>query len=176
MRNIEIKAKIHNAEHIVGKLEEMCDGECVVLEQSDTFFKSMQGRLKLREIKNRPSELIYYNRANVKGPKLCTYEITRLDDKASGSIKRILTDTNGIRGTVRKTRKLYIIGQTRIHVDEVDGLGNFIEFEVVLTDEQDLTSGENIAHDLMASLNVNRDSLISGAYIDLLEEPDECAQ
>ncbi len=77
----------------------------------------------------------------------------------------------GIRGVVRKTRYLYLAGQTRIHLDDVEGLGRFMELEVVLEEGQSDAEGQKIAEDLMSALGVERDDLIDGAYMDLLEKP-----
>jgi predicted adenylyl cyclase CyaB len=70
---------------------------------------------------------------------------------------------------VRKTRYLYLVGQTRIHLDEVEGLGQFMELEVVMREGQTEAEGQAIAQDLMASLGVERGDLLEGAYMDLLE-------
>ena len=70
---------------------------------------------------------------------------------------------------VKKIRYLYMVGQTRIHLDEVEGLGYFIELEVVMREGQSDTEGQAIAEDLMRRLGVREDSLIEGAYVDLLE-------
>ena len=77
----------------------------------------------------------------------------------------------GIRGVVRKTRYLYLVGQTRIHLDDVEGLGQFMELEVVLEDGQSDADGQVIAEGLMTALGVESGDLIDGAYMDLLEKP-----
>ena len=62
-----------------------------------------------------------------------------------------------------------MIGQTRVHCDEVEGLGDFMELEVVLDDNQTTQEGQAIAEDLMTKLGIDKSKLISGAYMDLLE-------
>jgi len=79
---------------------------------------------------------------------------------------------------VRKKRAVHLIGQTRVHLDEVEGLGHFVELEVVLRPEQDAVDGGAIARGLMASLDIGPDQLVEFAYIDLLDrtttrKPDE---
>jgi predicted adenylyl cyclase CyaB len=69
---------------------------------------------------------------------------------------------------VRKTRDLYLVDQTRIHCDHVDGLGEFLELEVVLRADQDEAEGQQIAHAIMRQLGVKEENLIAGAYMDLL--------
>ncbi|XP_015428572.1 PREDICTED: uncharacterized protein LOC107185414 [Dufourea novaeangliae] len=170
MRNIEIKARINDPELIISITKQLTDSACIVIKQHDTFFKVDEGRLKLREFEDGTGELLYYRRVNILGPKLCNYEKTVLDPEACIGIRKILTASNGCIGIVKKTRKLYMVGQTRVHIDEVDGLGNFMELEVVLSDEEDVETGEKIAQDLMTKLNIKNEDLIPDAYIDLLSK------
>lgn len=74
----------------------------------------------------------------------------------------------GVRGVVRKKRALYMVGQTRIHLDEVEGLGAFVELEVVMQPDQSQTEGIQIARELMAKLEIQDTELVDHAYIDLL--------
>ena len=75
----------------------------------------------------------------------------------------------GIRGVVKKVRYLYMVDQTRIHQDEVEGLGHFMELEVVMREDQSDAEGQTIAEDLMRRLEIREDALIEEAYMDLLE-------
>ncbi|XP_066586833.1 uncharacterized protein [Prorops nasuta] len=151
MRNIEIKAKAYNPEIILKKAEELSNSEGVIIRQCDTFFKVEHGRLKLRIFENGDGELICYNRSNIAGPKLCDFKKLSLDSKTAVELKEILTVSNGIVGVVKKTRRLFLVGQTRIHVDQVEGLdGIFMELEVVLKDDETQEYGQQIADDLMA--------------------------
>ncbi len=95
------------------------------------------------------------------------YAISRLSDPTD--LKMLLTRAYGVRGIVRKKRTLYIIGRTRIHLDEVDDLGFFLELEVVLRPQESISAGINAAYDLMDKLNVPRTALVNNAYIDLVE-------
>ena len=79
---------------------------------------------------NGSGELLYYKRSDTLGPKLCDYAKTALDADACVGITNILIASNGCIGIVKKTRQLYMIGQTRVHVDNVEGLGNYLELEV----------------------------------------------
>ena len=88
-------------------------------------------------------------------------------------MKLVLERAYGIRGVVKKTRYLYLAGQTRIHVDDVEGLGQFMELEVVLREGQGDAEGQAIAEGLMASLGVERADLLEGAYMDLIENPSK---
>jgi predicted adenylyl cyclase CyaB len=124
--------------------------------------------LKLRVLGDH-SQLIYYTRSDQEGPKRSDYHLTRSADPQN--LKRVLELAYGIRGVVRKTRYLYLIGQTRLHLDDVEGLGQFMELEVVLEEGLTDAQGEKITEDLMAALGVERGDLVDGAYMDLLEQP-----
>jgi len=73
-----------------------------------------------------------------------------------------------MRGVVKKSRSLPLVGQTRAHLDDVDGLGHFMELEVVLEEGQSEREGEAIARDLMEKLGIDNEDLIASAYVDLL--------
>jgi predicted adenylyl cyclase CyaB len=126
------------------------------------------GRLKLRILGDRHGELIHYHRSDVAGPKTSNYTIAPTSDPAA--LKAILTSALGVIGVVRKRRRLYRIGQTRIHLDEVEGLGQFVELEVVLRSDQTEDEGTRIARHLMDRLGIAGDQLVEGAYIDLLAD------
>ena len=167
-RNVEIKARVHNFEALKQKAEALSDTPVEIIEQLDTFYMTPRGRLKLRVLAPDRCELIQYSRADDSVAKTSTYEIVRSDDPAAFS--RILESALPIRGVVTKTRYLYLIGPTRIHLDEVEGLGTFMELEVVLSKGQTTEYGAAIADELMAKLGIRDEDLISGAYIDLLEQ------
>ncbi|XP_017892666.1 uncharacterized protein LOC108632527 [Ceratina calcarata] len=176
MRNIEIKARIDDPAVKISRVKQLTTDEGKIIKQHDTFFKIPNvtqyenTKLKLRRFEDDSGELIYYHRANTLDPKLSTYEKTSLDLNACAGIERILSASNGCLGIVKKTRILYMVGQTRVHIDEVEGLGNFLELEVVLTDEQDTNDGQKIAEDLMTKLDIKSEDLIANAYIDLLTD------
>jgi predicted adenylyl cyclase CyaB len=165
--NIEIKARARNFEEIKFRAEKLSDEPVQIILQVDTFFNTPQGRLKLRVL-NDHAELIYYTRPDQDGPKRSDYHITRSSDPEN--LKHVLDLAFGIRGTVKKTRYLYLVGQTRVHLDDVEGLGQFMELEIVLQEGQSDAEGQKIAEDLMSALGVERGDLIDGAYMDLLEK------
>ena len=86
------------------------------------------------------------------------------------SLLDALTAAHGVAGVVRKRRTLYMVGQTRIHLDEVEGLGDFLELEVVLAPGEGKEAGLAVARELMERLGVAAGDLVARAYVDLLEE------
>lgn len=165
--NIEIKARVRNFSDLKSKAAGLSDSPVEVIPQEDIFFNVPQGRLKLRLLAPDRGQLIYYQRPDQGGPKRSDYHIAETSDPES--LKHVLGLAYGIRGVVKKTRYLYLAGQTRIHVDDVEGLGQFMELEVVLRDGQGDAEGQAIAEGLMASLGVERADLLEVAYMDLIE-------
>lgn len=165
--NIEIKARVRNFEALRSYAEKLSDTPVQVIIQQDIFFNTAQGRLKLRVLADH-AELIYYTRPDQEGPKRSDYHITKSNDPEN--LKRVLELAYGLRGEVKKTRYLYLVGQTRVHLDDVVGLGQFMELEVVMHEDQSDADGQKIAEDLMSALGVERADLIDGAYMDLLEK------
>ena len=166
--NIEIKARVRDFAGIKSRAEEQSDTPVEVIPQEDIFFNTPQGRLKLRILAVDKAQLIYYTRPDQEGPKRSDYHISYTSDPEN--LKRVLELAYGVRGVVKKTRYLYLAGQTRIHLDDVEGLGHFMELEVVMEEEQSDAQGQEIAEGLMASLGVERSDLLEGAYMDMLEE------
>lgn len=165
--NIEVKARVRNFADIQVRTAALSDTPVEVIPQEDTFFHAPQGRLKLRVLSGEKGQLIYYTRPDQHGPKRSDYHISHTSDPEN--LKRVLELACGIRGIVRKTRYLYLVGQTRVHLDDVEELGQFMELEVVLREGQSDREGQAIAEDLMSRLGVEKDDLLQGAYMDLLE-------
>jgi adenylate cyclase class IV len=165
-RNVEIKARIHSVDVLLMRAQPLADGPPERIEQDDTFIHCAHGRLKLRDFGNGRGELIHYERPDTDGPKLSDYVRTPTGDPAA--LREALTRAHGQLGRVRKTRLLLLAGQTRIHLDRVEGLGDFMELEVVLRDEQSLQEGQAIAERLMAQLGIAPSQRLAGAYLDLL--------
>lgn len=164
--NIEIKARVDDPERLRRLAEALSDTPAETIEQHDTFFPCSQGRFKLRQFSPEAGELIFYSRADVAGPKQSHYAIAPTSSPAS--LLAVLSAALGVQRTVTKTRVLLRVGQTRIHLDWVRGLGTFVELEVVLRDGQLPDEGDRIARELMTALNIRECDLVEGAYADLL--------
>lgn len=166
--NIEIKAYARDYDQQMKLAEDLCTGRKQTIEQVDTFFDVSKGRFKLRKLDSTHGQLVFYTRPDSPGPKRSEYFIFDTDNPDELNI--VLSKAIGVRGVVRKVRTLLIIDQTRIHFDEVDGLGKFIELEVVLSEDQPEKQGHMIAEELLLKLNIQEDDLIEGAYIDLVDK------
>jgi len=165
--NIEVKARLRAPEAFRRKLKTLLPGRTVVMEQEDVYFLTSRGRLKLRIFGPRKGELIHYERADLKGPKKSVYRIYRTD--APLLLRDVLGAALGVRGVVKKTRRLRLAGQTRIHDDDVEGLGRFVELEVVLRPGQSEEEGREIAAEWLERLGISKADLVKGSYLDLQE-------
>jgi len=165
-RNIEIKARIENVAALIPKAAAIADQGPVEILQDDTFFRCESGRLKLRSFPSGEGELIFYRRPNQQGPKESFY--LRSPTSAPDTLRESLSLAYGQVGRVRKRRFLFLAGRTRIHLDQVEGLGHFLELEVVLEDGEPAEAGVLEAHKLMSELGIEPPQLIEAAYVDLL--------
>jgi len=165
-RNIEIKARIEHPVALERRVADIADRGPEAIFQDDTFFACPAGRLKLRDFGNGCGELIFYQRADESGPKPSYYRIAPTDDPAA--LREVLLEAYGSPGRVIKQRTLYMAGRTRIHLDRVEGLGDFMELEVVLAGDETPDAGLAEARQLMTDLGINPDALVEGAYLDLL--------
>jgi predicted adenylyl cyclase CyaB len=168
-RNVEIKARVGGLAAVREVVAGLADSGPMELEQEDTFFVCPRGRLKLRRFAGCvQAELIYYERPEAAGPKESRYLVHPTADPEG--LRDVLAAAFGVRGVVRKQRAVFLVGQTRVHLDEVEGLGEFVELEVVLQPQQDAAEGVAVARELMARLGISPSQLVDRAYIDLLEE------
>jgi predicted adenylyl cyclase CyaB len=165
-RNIEIKARIASVEALAEKVAVFAVQGPIEIIQDDTFFECAAGRLKLRAFSQEEGELIFYRRANQQGPKESFYLRSRTSSPAA--LREVLTLAYGQAGRVQKQRTLFLSGRTRIHLDRVAGLGDFLELEVVLEDNEPSEIGIHEAHELMARLGVEPSQLVEDTYVDLL--------
>ena len=165
-RNVEIKARIQSIEALAPLVAALADRGPIEIVQDDTFFRCESGRLKLRAFSREEGELIFYRRANQHGPKESFYLRSPTSDP--DTLRESLSLAYGVVGRVRKHRTLFIVGRTRVHLDDVEGLGQFLELEVVLKEGEDVEVGVLKAQSLMTRLRVQPSQLIDAAYIDLL--------
>lgn len=164
--NIEIKASVKDMSRLRELAKSISTEAVQILHQEDIFFKNKVGRLKLRILSNKLGNLIHYERPDGSDAKLSSYLL--YETKNPAQLKQLLSTSLDEIITVKKKRELYIVGQTRIHLDEVEKLGSFMELEVVLKDNQTPNEGKLILSELMKKLEIKEDDLVSVAYADLL--------
>jgi len=168
--NIEIKARLRDRQRVEDLVRRCADHGPELIVQEDVFFPCEAGRLKLRKFSEDRGEVIFYRRLDGKGPTESEFfkAATSDPDAMTAAMRAALGEI----GTVRKRRTLYLVGQTRVHLDEVDGLGSWLELEVVLDLGQSVDDGAAIARDLMDELGISERDLEARAYVDLLAGGD----
>jgi adenylate cyclase class 2 len=134
--------------------------------QTDTYFHVPHGRLKLREIDGRPAALIAYSRLDGVGSRLSSYYLVPAPEPTL--LKAALTAALGVRGVVRKRRDIYLWYNVRIHLDDVEGLGSFVEFEAVLGPQDDAATAEERLEQLSSAVALDRNAYLAPSYVDLL--------
>ena len=166
-RNLELKARradLDLAARAVAKLGARLEW---TKRQTDTYFQVPHGRLKLREADGQAAELIAYERPDHPAFRESAYHLVPVPD--GHALKAALAAALGVRVVVAKRRTLYLWHNVRVHLDEVDGLGTFIEFEAVLrTPEDEAASPGRLAH-LAEVLGIRDEDRISRSYSDLLD-------
>lgn len=165
---VELKAKVQNLQVIRNKLTAVGAKHVGVFHQIDIYFHVPKGRLKLREIEgSEKPQLIYYERMNAAGPRKSVVFIIEIQDPKR--FETLLHKILKIRATVEKTREIYRYKGTQIHLDVVQQLGTFIEFErSVSSTAQAIERGRRVLKRLMETFEIRLENLENWSYGDLV--------
>jgi len=166
MRNIEIKARLHDLPAARRTAEALATQRLGVQDQIDTYFRCANGRLKLRQIEGLTAQLVWYVRPSDPQPKASDYHLVPVLQPET--LAAALRAAMGVVNVVRKRREIYLWHNVRIHLDDVDGLGQFLEFEAVLSPEVDEATGRRQLENLIAQFGVRPGDLLAGSYTDLI--------
>jgi len=164
-RNVELKARDPDPARSRTVCEELGAESRGVLSQRDTYFQAPNGRLKLREDGGPAAELIAYTRADLPGERESAYRIVEVSQPEE--LRHALAETLGIEIVVEKQRHLFLWENVRIHLDEVDGLGSFIELEAVAGSESDLSREQRQVQTLRDAFGVAESDLVALSYSDM---------
>lgn len=165
--NVEIKAKCSNPDLVRNYLLENNADFKGTDNQTDTYFNVPNGRLKLRE-GNIENNLIYYERSNQAGPKQSHFHLVKVEDAAG--LKQVLTKCNGIKVVVKKKRDIWYIRNVKFHIDEVPGLGTYLEIEAGNRFDASLTNAklEEQCGFYLKTFGVQVRDLVEVSYSDML--------
>ena len=166
MRNIEIKARLLDPAALELRLQKLPARFVASFRQRDVFFTTPQGRLKLR-FADDAAELIYYIRSDDAEVRGSDYQRQPVID--GEGLCSMLQEAFGSYGEVRKQRRLYLLDNIRIHLDEVEGLGSYMEVEAVIGAEHDEAACEQATQGLLKELDIAPADFEAGAYVDLLQ-------
>jgi adenylate cyclase class 2 len=165
-RNIELKARDATPERSLEICRELGAEDRGELWQRDTYFTVNHGGLKLREQRPGTPHLIQFERADEPQERESRYRVIAVDDAAE--LSAALGASLGIRGVVTKRRRLYLWRDVRIHLDNVEGLGMFIELEAVAPPASDLTHEHHLIAELRDAFDITDDRLVAHGYADQL--------
>ena len=165
---VELKAKVYDLEVVRRKLTILGARHIGTFRQIDVYFNVPEGRLKLREVEgNNNAELIYYERENIAGPKRSNVFILKIQEPEI--FKNLLERLLKTRVIVEKVREIYQYQGTKIHLDMVEKLGNFVEFErKTPAGAQAIKKNRQILEKLMEKLGINPENLEKLSYSDLI--------
>lgn len=170
-RNIELKAADPDPRRTLELALALGAEDRGEIVQRDTYFASAHARLKLREQTPGESELIQYLRADSADPGASEYRIVAAPDPTA--LREALDSALGTLVVVEKRRRLLLSEGVRIHLDEVDGLGSYLELEAVAAPDSDLTAEHDKVDRLRGELRVGDGALVAGSYSDLLLDGPE---
>jgi predicted adenylyl cyclase CyaB len=163
-QNLEIKARVLSLSEVIRVANSLHAQSKGILRQRDIYYSVSHGRLKLRIIQPRSAELIYYKRPNKKGQRYSDYTVLPVfDAKATDAF---YTAAFGQKVVVEKKRTLYLYKNARIHLDNVRGLGAFIEFEVLV--KHGKRQALSMLKFLLARFKIKQSEMIAASYSDLL--------
>jgi len=167
VRNIESKFRCADHELIASRAISLGARDAGLLHQHDQFFAVPRGRLKLRTFREGHSELIAYDRDDIPEARASEYSMHRTGDP--GALDEVLSRALARTRTVEKTRRLMIYRMTRIHLDDVVGLGRFVELETVAEGQTEADAAGEHDH-VVSALGLADAERISVGYVDLLSD------
>lgn len=168
-RNLELKAQDPAPDASLQACRELGAVDCGLLWQRDTYFNTPQGRLKLREQRPGRSQLIHYERAEQAEQRESRYRILEVGDV--DTIRDFLTESLGARTTITKRRRLFLWRSVRIHLDDVEEQGCFIELEAVAQPDSDLSTEHALIGELRVRLSIADADLLAESYADRATGP-----
>ena len=163
LKNFEIKCRISNLSAIKEKLSSDRNYKYSVEKQRDIYYNVKSGRLKLRIINEKNSDLIYYNRKEKNSERVSNFVISSTLNFRE--LNFIMTEQFKVMVIVNKKREIFVKDNIRIHLDTVNKLGKFLEIEIMF---KDLNKAKKLMEELKEMLNLNSKDFIKSSYSDLL--------
>lgn len=171
MRNVELKARDPDPARTLALALQAGAEDLGEITQRDTYFSGARERLKLREQEPGDSELIAYGRPDETQARVSEYRRVPVDD--AQALREALDAGLGTLVIVEKRRRLLLLDGVRIHLDEVEGLGSFLELEAVAPEGSDLSAERDKVERLRGELGVDDANLVAAGYADLLLDGPE---
>jgi len=172
MKNIELKVSVNDFSETTSILNKIGARYCNNIYQIDKYYWCNSGRLKTRNSNENKLELIFYQRPDKKISKISNYQILNIKSGQLNDLESILESAFGKKIIVKKERELWLFKNTRIHLDKVDDLGNFIEIETVVKNIRFETAKKEYI-EIIKLLNLLKYKKHTKSYSDLLEEVEQ---
>lgn len=169
MHNVEFKAELRDPTVARFLCRTRGATHIVTVGQTDTYFRIPQGRLKKREVPGEPTEYIFYDRADRSNPKLSHFTIY----PEAAAIERFGATPLPVWIVVRKEREIFMTGNVRIHLDRVDHLGAFLEFEALVSRDHNVAACHHAIAELRSAFAHVLGEPIACSYSDLLAQDHE---
>ena len=164
MRNVEIKCELRDRARALRICNELGARRVGLLEQRDTYYRVVDGRLKRRECPGRPDQWIAYTRTNDARPRPSDYELLSADEAAQRFDLAALAEW----AVVDKRRTLLMVGLVRVHLDEVAGLGEFLELEARVNERQDEAQAARALERILRAFAPALGAICPESYSDLV--------
>ena len=162
--NFEFKARLRDEARVRSALKQLRARYVGTDHQVDTYFRVPTGRLKVREGKIE-NALIFYQRSNAPRPRRSSIELMLLPRR--NSLRTILSEALSPRVVVDKRREIYFLGNIKIHLDRVRGLGKFLEVEAI-TRSGRLTHARGQARKIQKLFGIASLDIVPQSYSDLV--------
>ncbi|MFZ0455188.1 MAG: class IV adenylate cyclase [Ignavibacteriaceae bacterium] len=163
-RNLELKVPNDSFANIIKILAEINADYIGELIQKDVYYQIKNGLLKLR-IENGEQSLIKYARDETSKDRWSDFQVIKFSD---GNAEEFLKDIFNIETVVEKNRLVYIYDNTRVHLDKVKDLGEFLELETVVVNG--LEDAKDRFNYIINKLELDLNSQIKNSYKILIEE------
>jgi predicted adenylyl cyclase CyaB len=164
VRNVEFKAELKDLPLARTICRALGATSISTMQQTDTYYKLPAGRLKKREIDGEPTEYIFYQRPDKTQPKISDFKIYSENE----AITRFGATALPVWLVVKKIRELWMLGNVRIHLDTVETLGTFLEFEALVSPQNDVERCRAVVAELREQFRPALGEPVSVGYSDLL--------
>lgn len=165
MQNVELKRELRDIDLCRSVIRRLGASHAATVAQRDTYFRVPDGRLKKREVDGEAPEWIYYHRQNRLTPRLSHFTILTEEE----ALTRFGTRPLPVRVIVDKTREIWMKDNLRIHLDDVSGLGRFIEIEALVTPRSHVGACHLQIGEFLKALTPILGEAIALSYSDMIE-------
>ncbi len=160
--NLELKARIADLDSARERVRALGAERQGAEHQVDQYYQVPRGRIKLRRSSLDGAHLIVYLRPNDVSASVSTFH--RLPVDRPEELADTLAAIFGAGPIVDKEREVWWWKDVRVHLDQVAGLGTFVEFEARLDTIGDQGEAGGLIDQLTQQLGIESSDLISDSY------------